>query len=126
LTPKLSLATPPQNLQQTYQYANPANVFVQTATFVADSIRTALALSAPSSSSGSSWSCRLSAVSTDQGYVFHELPLQLHERPTNSQWIKKSLLTPVAGPIFETKIERFFWRDFSGEELLPENSFLGQ
>jgi len=24
------------------------------------------------------------------------------------------------------KIERFFWRDFSGEELLPENSFLGQ
>jgi len=33
---------------------------------------------------------------------------------------------PVAGPIFETKIERFFWRDFSGEELLPENSFLGQ
>ena len=23
------------------------------------------------------------------------------------------------------KIERFFWRDFSGEELLPENSFLG-
>jgi len=33
--------------------------------------------------------------------------------------------TPVAGPIFETKIERFFWRDFSGEELLPENSFLG-
>jgi len=35
-------------------------------------------------------------------------------------------LTQVAGPIFETKIERFFWRDFSGEELLPENSFLGQ
>ena len=24
------------------------------------------------------------------------------------------------------KIERFFWRDFSGEELLPENGFLGQ
>jgi len=35
-------------------------------------------------------------------------------------------MTPVAGPIFEQKIERFFWRDFSGEELLPENSFLGQ
>jgi len=27
---------------------------------------------------------------------------------------------------FRQKIERFFWRDFSGEELLPENSFLGQ
>ena len=24
------------------------------------------------------------------------------------------------------KIDRFFWREFSGEELLPENSFLGQ
>jgi len=24
------------------------------------------------------------------------------------------------------KIKRFFWRDFSGEKLLPENSFLGQ
>jgi len=24
------------------------------------------------------------------------------------------------------KIERFFWRDFSGEKLLPENRFLGQ
>ena len=33
-------------------------------------------------------------------------------------------LTPVAGLIFETKnraifLERFFWRDFSGEKLLP-------
>jgi len=31
------------------------------------------------------------------------------------------ILTPVAGPIFETKnreifLERFFWRDFSGEK----------
>ena len=38
--------------------------------------------------------------------------------------------TPVAGLIFETKnraiFRRFFWRDFSGEKLLPENSFLGQ
>ena len=41
-------------------------------------------------------------------------------------WSQSNRLTPVAGPIFETKIERFFWRDFSGEELLPENSFLGQ
>ena len=36
-------------------------------------------------------------------------------------------LTPVAGPIFETKIESFFLESFfSGEELLPENRFLGQ
>jgi len=33
-------------------------------------------------------------------------------------------ITPVAGLIFETKnraifLERFFWRDFSGEKLLP-------
>jgi len=35
-------------------------------------------------------------------------------------------VTPVAGLIFETKnrqffLERIFWRDFSGEKLLPEN-----
>jgi len=35
-------------------------------------------------------------------------------------------VTPVAGLIFETKnraifLERFFWRDFSGAALLPEN-----
>jgi len=36
-------------------------------------------------------------------------------------------LTPVAGLIFETKIERYFLESFFlGEELLPENSFLGQ
>ena len=40
--------------------------------------------------------------------------------------INSQHLTPVAGLIFETKIERFFWRDFSGEKLLPKNSFLGQ
>ena len=33
-------------------------------------------------------------------------------------------ITPLAGPIFETKnraifLERFFWRDFSGAALLP-------
>jgi len=33
-------------------------------------------------------------------------------------------MTPVAGLIFETKnreifLETFFWRDFSGEKLLP-------
>jgi len=28
-------------------------------------------------------------------------------------------LTPVAGLIFETFLERFFWKDFSGEKLLP-------
>jgi len=41
------------------------------------------------------------------------------------QVIKYDLLTPVAG-LSRQKIERFFWRDFSGEKLLPENSFLGQ
>ena len=38
--------------------------------------------------------------------------------------IWRETITPVAGLIFETKnraifLERFFWRDFSGEKLLP-------
>jgi len=44
------------------------------------------------------------------------------EKGRGSEWA----VTPVAGLIFETKIERCFWRDFSGEEFLPENRFLGQ
>jgi len=35
-------------------------------------------------------------------------------------------LTPVAGLIFETKNRAIFLERFSGEKLLPENSFLGQ
>ena len=42
------------------------------------------------------------------------------EKCIGCQWA----VTPVAGLIFETKnraifLERFFWRDFSGEKLLP-------
>jgi len=42
----------------------------------------------------------------------------------NPKTLNGSGLTPVAGLIFETKnraifLERFFWRDFSGEKLLP-------
>jgi len=38
--------------------------------------------------------------------------------------IQHADFTPVAGLIFETQnraifLERFFWRDFSGEKLLP-------
>ena len=35
-------------------------------------------------------------------------------------------LTPVAGPIFETKNRAIFLERFFGEKLLPENTFLGQ
>jgi len=35
-------------------------------------------------------------------------------------------LTPFADGFLRQKIERFFWRGFSGEEFLPENSFLEQ
>ena len=48
------------------------------------------------------------------------IPLRIRVRSRNNQ----PHLTPVAGPIFETKnraifLERFFWRDFSGAALLP-------
>ena len=45
---------------------------------------------------------------------------------TNHFKLTDSVMTPVAGPIFETKIEQFSGELFSGEESLPEKSVLGQ
>jgi len=63
--------------------------------------------------------------------------------PVLSQWVlhppgggcwrgsREGKKAPVRGSrrsqdrFLKQKIERFFWRDFSGEELLPENSFPG-
>ena len=51
--------------------------------------------------------------------------LGVHQHSNTRGWnIRKFSLTPVAGPIFETKnraifLERFFGRGISGEALLP-------
>ena len=56
-----------------------------------------------------------------------------HFSPFGGCLIINISISPMSDPsrrsqdrFLRPKIERFFWRDFSGEELLPENSFLGQ
>jgi len=44
----------------------------------------------------------------------------------NNRLTRDFLFTRSQDQFLRQKIERFFWRDFSGEELLPENRFLGQ
>jgi len=49
--------------------------------------------------------------------------------PLDTKWNYKAVSKCNAGrrtDFRDKKIERFFWRDYSGEKLLPENRFLGQ
>ena len=57
---------------------------------------------------------------------FEEDREQRHFEEQMKQIVQMESITPVAGLIFETKNRAIFRRDFSGEKLLPENSFLGQ